>query len=266
MKLRIKFSKYGAVKYTGHLDVMRYMQKMVRKSGIPVEYSKGFNPHQLIFFAQPLGVGLTSDGEYFDLNLREDIQNVSEIKDTLNANMIEGFHIEDVRILKEDAKNPMSLIEAAEYVIALKDDYAKDFKMSVQEFKKIEEMLLQDKIEVVKKTKKSENLIDIRPHIMDISCEYKLDENSRMERYSNGISVYMKLGAGSETNIKPELVLKTFLEKNGILLLSSEEYMFQIHRLEMYCRDDEGWLIPLGLRDTEQEKGCKQNGTDHIKE
>lgn len=241
MKLRVKFSKYGIVKFTGHLDVMRYMQKMVRKSGIDVEYSKGFNPHQIMVFAQPLGVGLTSDGEYFDISLISDAD-PGEVLKMLNENMIEGFHIEDVRVLSDDAKNPMASIEAAEYMISLKDDYASEFKLDRSEFEEIEGLLSEEKIEVIKQTKKSEALFDIRPHIMDISCKFKPSKESHMERYDNGICVYMKLSAGSETNLKPELVLKTFLERKGIELIP---YMFQIHRIEMYAKNEEGELVSL---------------------
>ena len=57
------------MKFIGHLDVMRYFQKAIRSSGFDVSYSQGFNPHQLISFAAPLGVGLTSDGEYMDMQV-----------------------------------------------------------------------------------------------------------------------------------------------------------------------------------------------------
>ena len=88
MKVRIKFAKYGALKFIGHLDVMRYMQKVIRKSEIDVAYSQGFNPHQLLYFASPLGVGLTSEGEYFDIVLNSE---EPDIVDKLNSNSVEGI-------------------------------------------------------------------------------------------------------------------------------------------------------------------------------
>ncbi len=71
MIFRIRFSKYGAVRFIGHLDVMRYFQKAVRRSGLQIRYSQGFNPHQLMVFAQPLGVGISSDGEYMDIEVED---------------------------------------------------------------------------------------------------------------------------------------------------------------------------------------------------
>ena len=69
MKYRVKFSKNGPVRFVGHLDMMRYFQKAIRRAGLPIKYSEGFNPHQIMSFAAPLGVGVTSDGEYMDIEL-----------------------------------------------------------------------------------------------------------------------------------------------------------------------------------------------------
>ncbi|NLI89868.1 MAG: DUF2344 domain-containing protein, partial [Epulopiscium sp.] len=60
MKIRIKFSKVGKVKFIGHLDLLRLFQKIIKSSRLPIAYSKGFNPHPLIYFAQALSVGITS--------------------------------------------------------------------------------------------------------------------------------------------------------------------------------------------------------------
>lgn len=69
MKIRIKFSKYGTMKYIGHLDMMRFFQKAIRRAGIDVRYSEGFSPHQIMSFAAPLGVGMESRGEYMDIEV-----------------------------------------------------------------------------------------------------------------------------------------------------------------------------------------------------
>ena len=72
MKIRIKFAKEGAMKFIGHLDIMRYFQRAIRRAGIDVAYSEGFSPHMIMSFANPLGVGLTSEAEYFDLVIRSE--------------------------------------------------------------------------------------------------------------------------------------------------------------------------------------------------
>ena len=71
MKIRVKFKKWGCMKFIGHLDMMRYFQKAVRRADIDIRYSEGYSAHQIMSFAAPLGVGITSDGEYFDIVYRK---------------------------------------------------------------------------------------------------------------------------------------------------------------------------------------------------
>ena len=66
MKVRIKFTKEGPMKFVGHLDTMRYFQKAIRRAELPIAFSGGYSPHMIMSFAAPLGVGVTSTGEYFD--------------------------------------------------------------------------------------------------------------------------------------------------------------------------------------------------------
>ena len=65
MKVRVKFGKQGVMRYIGHLDIMRYFQKCIRKANVDIAYSSGFSPHQIMSFASPLGVGLESTGEEY---------------------------------------------------------------------------------------------------------------------------------------------------------------------------------------------------------
>ncbi len=69
MRIRIKFRKFGVMRFVGHLDIMRYFQKAMRRANIDIAYTEGFSPHQIMSFAAPLGLGLTSDGEYLDIEV-----------------------------------------------------------------------------------------------------------------------------------------------------------------------------------------------------
>ena len=108
-KLRLKFSKNGPIKFIGHLDVMRYFQKAIRRADIDIKYSEGFSPHQLLSFAQPLSVGATSDGEYLDMTVNTMIS-TEDIKERLNAVMNEGISILAVEELSENAEKAMLLM------------------------------------------------------------------------------------------------------------------------------------------------------------
>ena len=118
MKIRIKFRKYGTMKFIGHLDVMRYFQKAIRRSEVNIRYSEGFSPHQIMSFAAPLGVGITSKGEYVDIEVL-DTENSKKMIDRLNAVMSEGFEILEYKLLPDDAANAMSIVAAADYSLVL---------------------------------------------------------------------------------------------------------------------------------------------------
>ena len=69
MIIRVKFGKEGALRFIGHLDVLRTFQKIFRRADIPMAYSQGFSPHPIMSFALPLGLGLSSEGEYLDAEI-----------------------------------------------------------------------------------------------------------------------------------------------------------------------------------------------------
>ena len=92
LKARIKFRKYGIMRFIGHLDVMRFFQKAMRRANIPIAFTGGYSPHMIMSFAQPLGVGLTSDGEYLDIELTESISSEDAVRQ-LNEVSVEGIEI-----------------------------------------------------------------------------------------------------------------------------------------------------------------------------
>ncbi|MFQ9620610.1 MAG: TIGR03936 family radical SAM-associated protein [Waltera sp.] len=120
MKLRIKFRKYGPIRFIGHLDVMRFFQKANRRAELDVAYTGGFSPHQIMSFAAPLGVGLTSNGEYMDLEVHS-LTSCEDVKQRLNAASVPGIEITSVKILPDKAGNAMASVAAAGYTVAFRE-------------------------------------------------------------------------------------------------------------------------------------------------
>ena len=119
MKIRIKFTRTGPVKFLGHLDLMRYFQKAIRRAQIDIKYTEGFSPHQVMSFAAPLGVGVESEGEYFDIEVNSTFSR-EEAMARLNEAMAEGIKILDYSEISDNAKKAMTVVAAAEYDISLK--------------------------------------------------------------------------------------------------------------------------------------------------
>ena len=146
MKVRIKFSKEGPVKFVGHLDTMRYFQKAIRRANLPVAFSGGYSPHMIMSFAAPLGVGTESLGEYFDLELAETVP-TSEITRRLDAVMVEGVHVLSTRQVEDGkAGKAMSLVAAADYYVEFRP--GKEPEISWKD--KISDFLAQPEITVMK--------------------------------------------------------------------------------------------------------------------
>lgn len=255
MKVRIRFSKYGVIRFIGHLDVMRSFQKNFRRAGIDVEYSKGFSPHQLMSFSAPLGVGITSDGEYLDLSINSYTDKYDMMK-RINDTSVDGIEITDIILLNDKAKNSMSIVKGAGYYVKIRqEEYEeKSNPPSKQEFyAKFSEFLANEKIEVLKKTKKSEAIVDIRPLIFEYDC---IEDTSAINSQSfqvddNGICVYLLLSTGSNDNLSPKLVMDAFCKYAGY---DFDEYTFAYHRTQMYSRDEEGNLIALSEVDKNSEQ------------
>lgn len=223
MKIRIKYAKTGVLRYIGHLDVMRYFQKAIRRAGLDVAYSQGYSPHQLITFAAPLGLGITSEGEYFDAEMNS-ITSSEDMVARFNAVMTPDMEVKDVVRLKEGAKTAMAVVAGSDYLVTCREGY-----MDIRDFIEVLPAFYeQECIEVVKVSKTKETLMDIKPFI------YKLEAREN--------AIYMQVSAGSTDNIKPELVME------GLCHYLNREYQkmaFKIHRLETYMRNADGELVSL---------------------
>ena len=261
MKIRIKFAKYGAIKYIGHLDVMRFFQKAIRRAGIDIKYSEGFSPHQIMSFAAPLGVGMESFGEYLDIEVNS-MTTTKDMKDALNAVSVDGIEILSVKILPDSCKNAMASVAAASYVIEYNPDYNGNgesgsaitgvIKFPIENIEvKLADFYAQEHINVIKKTKKSELEVDLKPGIYELKTGRLQDFNLRnnnpaIKSKDNSSVIYMLVNASSSGNIKPSMVIDAFCKYCNIEL---PPYSSQITRLETYTgvidKDGNERFIPL---------------------
>lgn len=199
MRLRIKFKKYGYVRYTGHLDVMRFFQKAIRRAQIDVAYSNGFSPHQIMAFAAPLGVGLTSNGEYMDIEVLS-ITSCADVMERLNAASVPGIEVISVKVLPDGAGNAMASVAAADYTVRFRQgrEPAMDIQAALPAF------LARKQILITKETKRGTREADIRPGILQLVME---------EDHSG--TLRMLVDASSSGNIKPVQVIEALLAGNG---------------------------------------------------
>ena len=226
MKARIKFRKYGVLRFIGHLDVMRFFQKLMRRADIPIAFTGGYSPHMIMSFASPLGIGLTSDGEYLDIELTAPVDSREAVK-RMNEECVEGIEIISIRQISDEKKmTGMTILAAADYLISVKKGaLPENWKEAFADF------MAQREICVIKQTKRSEREEDIRPFIFRWEIQ--------------GENIWLQLAAGSRNNLKPDLVMDTFL---SVCAIPEDSVSFAYHRLEMYAdkgKDGERNLVSL---------------------
>lgn len=160
MKMLVVFEKFLRIRHIGHLDLMRAMQRALRRSGLPVKFSQGFNPHLLLTFAAPLSVGMSGKREIMEVPLSAEITE-EEFLQKLNAALPPELPCLSARIVDDKHPASMASLFAAEYEIVLDPDGAA-LCDAVASF------MAQESIMALRKTKSGEKMVDIRPMIFKL--------------------------------------------------------------------------------------------------
>ena len=197
MTIRVRFGKEGSLRYIGHLDLLRTFQKIFRRAGIPMRFSNGFSPHPIMSFALPLGLGLTSEGEYLDAEIEEGM-GPEEVLERLRKATSGELPVYAVTVLPEKAGNAMASVGRAVYRFSFGELGTGD-RAAVR--KALEAFLAAPAVPIRKKTKTREIEEDIRPMVFGAF----LTEDG----------LVLDLAAGSAANLKPELLLDTLKERFG---------------------------------------------------
>lgn len=211
-KYRLKYQKSEQAQYISHLDFVRTIGRTFKRANLPLKYTQGFNPHIIMSVALPISVGVLSDSEYMDIELTESI-GTAELINRINGNIPLGLKIIDAKKLTEEDKS-FNKIDSAKYIVHTTGTGCKE----------IEKLLELDCVEVEKKTKKGISNVDIKKDIRNVEYVGTEDE------YDVFI---MHLSAGSNSNLKPETVLKAME-----LYLGYKTEFYKVKRINMYFEND----------------------------
>ena len=188
MRALVQFEKTGVAKYISHLDLQRSIQRAIRRAGLPIAYSQGFNPHMQISYATALSLGIESKCEIMELTLQRDIP-AKTIMDGMNAALPVGFRISGCREVIETGKKARSLasvIMRAQYEVVP----SCNCREKIIEFERCENFIVQ------KRSKKGINDVNIRPMVYDIVCD------------GDG-KITMMLEHTAQSSLNPELLLES---------------------------------------------------------
>ena len=223
--VRLKFSKTGSMQYISHLDLQRNFARVLTRAGIPVWYTKGFNPHAKIVFGLPLSVGAQSVCEYVDIRIERDMP-CEEIMARLNAEMIEEMQVSMAYVPAEDSD--FVAITWAEYDICLLCDGLTDELPAA-----VESYLTTSPITIEKKSKSGVREIDMTTLIRSVKASYVQENGERV------LCLRCVLGACGADYLNPEYVVGALKEKFGLLQGDMTKEAYSILRRRVLLSDGE---------------------------
>jgi len=141
MRIRITFSKQGALRYTGHLDLHKLWERAARRAELPLAYSQGFHPQPKMNIAAALPLGFSSRCEVLDMRLEQDIP-MDGLREKLQQTLPPGIQISAIESVDERAPALQVQVISAEYeVIARESGFGSDLKRRVDSVMETESII-----------------------------------------------------------------------------------------------------------------------------
>ena len=162
------FEKSPRLRHIGHLDIQRAVQRALRRSGLPVSYSKGFNPHILLTFASALSTGYSGTHEIMEVQLEREVS-PAEFLSAMNGAMPPDMQLSSAKALPDQHVALMAAVQAADYSLTLEDESAARIIAD-----RLDDFLAQEAIMAVRKTKSGMKETDIRPLIIELSMHHNV--------------------------------------------------------------------------------------------
>ena len=221
MRMLAVFEKGERIRHIGHLDIQRSVQRGLRRSGLPVAYSQGFNPHILITFASALSTGACGKREIMDVTMAEEVDE-KEFLTRMNRAMPPEMQLKEARAVDSKYPSLMGMVRAAVYDLAIRDEETGRMLIAA-----IPAMMEKERIPAMRKTKTKLTEVDIKPLILDISGE--------------GNHIRATLILNERESCKPQMLLDALKETAGI----TEEVRMLVTRESLLGEDENGTLTPL---------------------
>ena len=219
MRAMIRFGKEARLRFISHLDLQRFFQRALNRTGLPIAYTQGFNPHPILSFGSALALGWTSEYEILDVKLSVPMGR-KRTEDAMRAALPEDLPVLETRMVDDRHPAPMAQVVASDYLIALPGDAIPRYHEALKIFEE------RDSVMAIRKTKSGEKEIDIRP--------------LALETRAVGEGLWARLKLTERDTLKPDLWLKAL----GALI-GEESPEARIHRQCLLGVDSEGALKPL---------------------
>ena len=215
----IRFGKQSRLRFISHLDLQRFFQRALNRTGLPIAWTQGFNPHPILSFGSALALGWTSEYEILDVKLSAPMGR-RRTEDAMRAALPVDLPVLEVRMVDDRHPAPMAMVRASDYEITLSGETAAATLDAAEEF------LRRESVMAVRKTKSGEREVDIRPMAL------------LLEREGDVLSARLMLT--EKDTLKPDLLVRALAEIAG-----AEVPEMRIHRRCLLGEDESGALKPL---------------------
>ena len=215
-----RFEKGGYTKYISHLDLLRVFKRAFKVMGLDIKYSKGYNPHPKMSFAQPLSLGYSSLCEYLEFETITP-HDPESLKEDLAKNLPRDLAITELFQFDSEVKTLAAESDACEYRIFV------PFEGTEEEFRDLfTSYMAQDRITALKKMKKTKTLeeVDIKDKI----------RSWKVSKEGDNAVIDCILDSGSHSNLSPELVIKSFLDFSKLPLM---RWDLEVQRIQQFFTD-----------------------------
>lgn len=221
MRILAVFEKSERIRHIGHLDIQRSMQRGLRRSGLPVAYSNGFNPHILITFASALSTGACGLREIMDVTMAEPTD-AQVFLEKMNKSMPPELRLKEARAVEDRHPALMGSLRAASYDLAVYDSREADLLIRA-----IPRMMERSSIPAMRKTKTALKECDIKPLIYSLHGE---------DRH-----ILAVLALTEKEACKPGMLMEALSREAGL----EEPVRFLTTRTGLLGENKEGSLAPL---------------------
>ncbi|MBQ8973939.1 MAG: DUF2344 domain-containing protein [Clostridia bacterium] len=219
MRAMIRFGKEPRLRFISHLDMQRFFQRALNRTGLPIAYTQGFNPHPVLSFGSALALGWTSEYEILDIKLAVPMGR-KRTEEAMRAALPPELPVLETRMVDDKHPAPMAQVRASDYRIQVDAQAAEALHGALNAF------LQMDSVPAMRKTKSGEREIDIRPLLIEAKAE--------------DYGLWARLSLTERDTLKPDLLLGSLASIGGF-----EPPQARIHRECLLGENAAGALTPL---------------------
>ena len=222
MRMLIRFGKNPRLRFISHLDLQRFLHMALNRTGLPILYSQGFNPHPMMAFGSALALGWTSEYEILDVRLSQPMGR-RRCEEGMRAALPEDLPVLELKLVDDRYPSAMSQVFASDYEVRLSGENAKKVLAQIPAF------MERDAVLALKKTKSGMKETNIRPLVLSL------------DRTDCGFAARLMLT--EKDSLKADLLARTLAEMAGIVEMEGVDV--RVHRKCLLGKDKNGALKPL---------------------